>query len=317
MRNDIGSSHPNTYVINSYELLGWLQTCIKEVLQENISESAITVSKIIENIKKIDKPIEQSMKETFSRSLSGVSTYLVGNLLKTLFALFVSQKYDQTINANILTIAQIVWGLVKDDQKYALGISVDGYRTLLDEVKVQQSELFFEKCNGKRYFTKNTRIIKLNNLSDTLLKVHYEWDNFYHEVPVIRELMTFIKSHEDIPLEIQEKVIANILVCRIGREVNYFNGVSPSGKILYDKFIKLLNEKQAILLLSLAIVSDIRCGIYGKNTINNFMEILQILKSPLYGDRTNEIIDYLLSMKEPQNALHVRDFQEIARGIMI
>ena len=34
MRNDIGSSHPNQYSINSYELLGWLQTCINEVIKE-------------------------------------------------------------------------------------------------------------------------------------------------------------------------------------------------------------------------------------------------------------------------------------------
>ena len=34
MRNQIGASHPNTYDINSYELLGWLQTCVKEVIAE-------------------------------------------------------------------------------------------------------------------------------------------------------------------------------------------------------------------------------------------------------------------------------------------
>ena len=32
MRNQIGASHPNTYDINSFELLGWLKTCVTEVI---------------------------------------------------------------------------------------------------------------------------------------------------------------------------------------------------------------------------------------------------------------------------------------------
>lgn len=39
MRNQIGASHPSTYDINSYELLGWLQTCVTEVINDKPSAS--------------------------------------------------------------------------------------------------------------------------------------------------------------------------------------------------------------------------------------------------------------------------------------
>jgi hypothetical protein len=317
MRNDIGSSHPNTYSINSYELLGWLQTCIGEVLQENISDAAITVRTIIDNIKKNTQLIEKATIESFSKLLASVSSNLIGNLLKTLFGIFVSQKSPQITNENILAIAPFVWHLAKEEQKYALGISVDNYRTVLDESKVNLAEIFFEKCDGNRYFTKDARIIKLNELCDNLLKVHYEWDNFYHEVPIIKHIMAFIKKPEDIPFEIREKVLRNILICRIGREVNYYNGVSPGGRTYYDIFFKLLNKDQVILILKLFTSSDIKHNVYEYNTKKNFKEILYLIKSPIHGDKVNEIIDLLLSMKDPQNAIHVREYQEIARGIVL
>ena len=76
MRNNIGASHPTQYSINSYELLGWLQTCINEVLNQNASDSAITVKKIITNIKKTTEYIKNFgiiftnlfLKNTFTSS---------------------------------------------------------------------------------------------------------------------------------------------------------------------------------------------------------------------------------------------------------
>ncbi len=42
MRNDIGISHPTNYTINAFELLGWLQTCIQDVLNDRPTEAALS-----------------------------------------------------------------------------------------------------------------------------------------------------------------------------------------------------------------------------------------------------------------------------------
>jgi hypothetical protein len=41
MRNDIGISHPSNYTINAFELLGWLQTCVQDVLNDRPTEAAL------------------------------------------------------------------------------------------------------------------------------------------------------------------------------------------------------------------------------------------------------------------------------------
>lgn len=43
MRNDIGISNPNSYSINAYELLGYLQNCIEDVLNDNPTAAALQV----------------------------------------------------------------------------------------------------------------------------------------------------------------------------------------------------------------------------------------------------------------------------------
>lgn len=51
MRNDIGISHPTNYSINAFELLGWLQTRVQDVLNDKPSEAAIKVKAFIDNLK--------------------------------------------------------------------------------------------------------------------------------------------------------------------------------------------------------------------------------------------------------------------------
>ena len=58
MRNDIGISHPTNYTINAFELLGWLQTCIQDVLRDRPTEAALQVQAFIKNLRTYDTPID-------------------------------------------------------------------------------------------------------------------------------------------------------------------------------------------------------------------------------------------------------------------
>ena len=70
MRNQIGASHPNTYDINSYELLGWLQTCVKEVIADEPSSNAIHVRNIMENLRNNTQEIDEITLSTIEKAVS-------------------------------------------------------------------------------------------------------------------------------------------------------------------------------------------------------------------------------------------------------
>jgi len=58
MRNDIGISHPTNYNINAFELMGWLQTCVEDVLNDQPTEAAIQVQAFISNLKTRTTPLD-------------------------------------------------------------------------------------------------------------------------------------------------------------------------------------------------------------------------------------------------------------------
>ncbi len=317
MRNNIGSSHPNNYLINSYELLGWLQTCITEVLSDEPSKAAITVKSIVDNLKRTDKSLSKEVVDTFSQSIKDLSSKMAGNLLTSLFGIFTSEKTEKIVRENILILAPIIWKYSTENIKYDLGTKVDVYKVNLDHAKLSLAETFFEACDGNRYFLLDTRIIKFSNLCDELLEAQSGWDNYYHEPPYAKAIMSFIKSTNDIPAEREEKIIKTFLIGRIGKEVNYQGGVSPGAKAYYDKLFSILNKEQVLTLLRVLQTSEIKNRLYGSTRRRNAVSILNMVNTPLVGDRIREIIEYLISSeKHLDNVFIDKKYLDLTRGVL-
>ncbi|WP_124046474.1 hypothetical protein [Clostridium perfringens] len=316
MRNDIGASHPNTYSINSFELLGWLKTCINDVLLDKPSCASIEVKSIVDNLRTNKEAIDESTLELFKRKITDLSSIMSGNLLVSIFGLFVSNSTEKIIKENILKLAPSVWNNCTDDIKYKLGEKLDGYRLKLDQERLKAGELFFSECKGKRYYTTDSRAIKLSCLSETLEETHLAWDNFYYEPAIAQEIMSYIENDSDIPIEREDSLIKIFLKCRIGNGTWYNDGVSPSAKPYYNKFFKLLNKNQVRKLLRILESADIRSLVINDVAVDQCIELLKLLKTPLIGDRLNEIIDYLINNKKNlYNAFNTVDYKDLIKAL--
>lgn len=316
MRNEIGSSHPNNYSINSYELLGWLQTCITEVIQVTPSAAAMTVKAIVDNLKKETGPVRQDVVQRFSEAITELSTSMTGNLLVTLFGLFTSESTDKIVRENILQFVPVLWSHTNENVKYDLGEKVDIFKLNLDSTRTELAEKFFEVCDGHRYLSLSSRIISISSLCDDLKSVHNGWDNFYHEPPIARDIMKYIKKSEDIPDERCEKLIETFLICRIGNGVYYNDGVSPGAKPYYDELFSLLDSRQVIILLSLIEKPSIRNHVSGSTKSGHFRTILRAIHSPLNSSRVNEIIDYLIdNHTNIYNVVLSKQYKDLTKGV--
>ncbi|WP_026136320.1 hypothetical protein [Paenibacillus shenyangensis] len=312
MRNDIGSSHPNTYSINSFELLGWLKTCVDEVIEVSPSKAAMTVRSIVDNIKKSSNELRPDLIATFESSIADLSTKMTGNLLTTVFSLFTGEATQKVVQENILKIAPALWMHSTDSVKYELGEKIDVYKTKLDTERVTLAERFFDECGGNRYFTASTKFINITTLCDDLYSAHVGWDNFYYEPNYARELMKIIGKSDDIPKEREEKLIKTILSCRLGNGVSYCEGVSPGAKKYYDQFFSILDSNQIKLLLSYLVDDSIRVSLSGERRSRHMKSILQIIRTPLNSERVNEAIDYLLAFSNDlYNAPLTKGYKEI------
>ena len=243
MRNDIGVSHPTNYTINAFELLGWLQTCIKDVLNDRPTEAALQVQAFIQNLKTYKSPIDAATKKTIESKVVELASHHLASIIRTAFGIYVSADTDPQVRKNISVIAPVIWDNCLDDPKYKIGITLEGYNTNLHKEKYLLGEQFLQVVGGNTYRTPNERAIIVDTLLDQLLEKHSGWDNFHHEAPIADTIASYIQEQNDILPNNSEKLVKVILMCRIGRNVSYCNGISPRGKEYYDHILSILGDK--------------------------------------------------------------------------
>lgn len=294
MRNDIGISHPTNYTINAFELLGWLQTSVQDVISDRPSEAAIQVKAFIDNLKEQTSALDTATIEKIKPQIQELATHHCDSIIRTIFGIYVTPDTEQVLRKNISLISPIVWPYSSDEEKYKLGIMLEGYNNNLHKKKYQYGEDFFDTVKGNSFRTKSERTIALDSLADNLKDAHYGWDNFYHEVPIIEKIMTFIEKSSDIPKEVGGKLIRVILMCRIGKGMTYNRGVSPSGKEFYDNFFTILSEDNIPQLITELTKFEIQQKMSRKIGREQAIELLVHVRKNLVKDKYIETIDYLI-----------------------
>jgi len=294
MRNEIAASHPNVASIGGFELLGWLQTCVKDVLQDQPSESAIQVRKLIENLKHNAEIVGNSEVERFGKALESLALPHVHNMLITFFGMFVNSGTVQTLRKNIATLLPKIWQRADETVKYSLGIKMNTYRVNLQTDKVKLGRDFLQIVDGLRYESQDERVYALSDLAERLEETHCGWDNFYHEPPVIREILQYTKNSNDIPEIIKPKLVTVVLRCRIGRGLPYFNGVSPDGLPLYDRFLSLLDDPGIIECIIALWTNEIKVKLDNPVCQRQLRSVFELLLSIAVNKELQNLITFLL-----------------------
>jgi len=80
MRNDIGISHPTNYAINAFELLGWLKTCISEVLNDNPTEAALKVQAFLQNLRMKTDALDSTTQQSIAKNFAELPSHLCDSL---------------------------------------------------------------------------------------------------------------------------------------------------------------------------------------------------------------------------------------------
>lgn len=319
MRNQIGASHPNSYNINSFELLGWLKTCVTEVINDKPSSSAVHIKKIVEQIKKSTSSLDDITIGTIGKEVKKFSSVMSGTLLRALFGIFIVESTSVEARGNVLKLSKEIWKYCRDDIKYDIGEKKLFFRNNLQKNKEDLTYKFLEYCDGLPYLSLTERSLEISGLCDDLHTVHNEWDNYYHEPPIAKKIMKYISQPSDIPNDREEKIIKTFLECRIGREVTYCQGVSPGAVGYYDSLFKMLTEEQIKIALT-EIKYQMESISIGKSIrAKNIRKIINIFIREDISDRLKEILNYIVEFDNREiihNVYKDKDFKDLSRGIL-
>lgn len=295
MRNDIGISHPTNYTINAFELLGWLQTCIQDVLNDRPTEAALQVQAFIQNLKAYTSPLDQATQRTIEAKMKELASHHLASILRTTFGIYVSPDTDPQVRKNISLIAPAIWDNCEDDPKYKIGITLEGYNTNLHKDKYELGEQFLQVVGGNNYRTPNERAIIVDTLLDQLLNKHGGYDNFHHEAPIADLIASYIQEQNDILPNNADKLVKVILMCRIGRDVSYCEGVSPRGKPYYENILSILGDKYAPHAMAAFTHYEIQRKLGAASCRGKAKQALEIIKQSVVNSRLIECLDFLIN----------------------
>ncbi|HBO4424352.1 hypothetical protein OVT28_02305 [Pseudomonas aeruginosa] len=295
MRNDIGISHPTNYTINAYELLAWLTNCIRDVLNDRPTESALQVQAFIQNLRTYTQPLDVANLTGITSKINELASHHCGNILRTMFGIYVAADTDPQVRKNVSLLSISVWQASNDDVKYRLGLTLEGYNNNLHKDKYDLGVQFFQAVNGNAFRSDAERAIIVDGLIDSLLEKHNAWDNYHHEAPVADDIMSYIHNQQDILANFGPKLIKVFLMCRIGNGRAYCNGVSPRGAAYYDKLLGLLGDSWAPTALAALTSFEIQVQLSQELCRKQACQALEKLKAGVVNQRLLECIDFLLA----------------------
>ncbi|KAB0639904.1 hypothetical protein [Burkholderia stagnalis] len=295
MRNDIGISHPTNYVINAYELLGWLTTCIQDVLNDSPTEAALQVQAFIQNLRTYTQPLDPVNKAGIEQKIKALASHHCGHILRTMFGIYVAGDTDPQVRKNIALLAVTVWGSSNDETKYKLGLTLEGYNNNLYSDKHVLGEQFFAAVGGNAFRSNAEKSIQIDSLLDELLEKHNGWDNFHHEGPVADSIASYINNQLDILPNFAAKLVRVVLICRIGRGVTYCDGVSPRGRGYYDRILALLGDQHGWTALAALTNYEIQAQLEQTVCRTQACAALNVIKRGVVSERLLECIDYLIA----------------------
>lgn len=295
MRNEIAASHPTMDQVSGYELMSFVQVCVNEVIQSPLSVSAIQTKQLLDHLKDPGLVVDSTYVTSFNEQVDRLSIVHADNLLISFCGLYCDPNTDQAILHNIALLVPHLWSSSSDEVKYKIAARMDAYKANLSQAKAKRLEEFLDIVDGHSFRQMHAKEIELSALIEKLEDAHAGWDNYYHEPPVMQEVLKFCKSFSDVPEKVRSALVRIVLRCRIGRGISYAEGVSPRGKSMYDAFLLMLNDDGMIHLLFAMLSSNVKVSLSNKICQKHLKGIIEMQLAKVSTPRLKDALSYVLA----------------------
>lgn len=160
MRNWASAAHPNQNDLTGFQLISWLETCIKEVIGKEPEGPVIEVKRFLgcirnNNLSTIDA---QPINAGIERLPSDLGT----SLLRTLFGMYTAKGASIQLKSNIKLVCVKAWNISPDEVKYECGFK---YATFASNAEIERRDTareFLTLVSGLPFLPSDTLAVELS-----------------------------------------------------------------------------------------------------------------------------------------------------------
>lgn len=289
MRNWASAAHPNQVQITGLQLIDWLETCIKEVINLPNSLITIEIGRLLKNIK--ENVIKDSDVQNIEIFIGNITQEKANSLSNGLFGTYVRTESDQILRDNIKKIFPLVWTRIDEATKNEFGVKFARFSVNGDVESADKAKEILELVNGQAYFPEPIRASEMDIALNQLLAAHRGLNNFYNEPSFALQLERIV-GKADIPTQINNKYVSVVVDCYITNG----NGVCWDAEDIYIRLLNLFSQEQINVAVFLFMNEHISSMLQISLCEKKYREMIAVLKgknaSPAVGEVIKLIEDF-------------------------
>jgi hypothetical protein len=212
MRNYASAAHPNQNEIGAMQLLGWVETCIREVITLPESTIVAETRRLLGNVRagSIDSG-NAGVTAEFFRELTPDQS---DNIAAGFFGIYVHSDSAEQARDGVRRLLPQLWPRVSEDQKRDFGVRHGRYAANGDTEEASRSRELLDIVDGSAFLPEPVRVVEMADAIDDLLLAHRGYNNFHTEPMAARTLA--VLAGEAIPRAVTSDHVAALVTPSAG-----------------------------------------------------------------------------------------------------
>lgn len=272
MRNWASAAHPNHVELTGFQLLGWLETCLREVVLREPEGAILEVGRLLRNLR--EQTFSDVDAPAIGASVKKLPPDLVAALLRSLAGHYCDPRQDVRVRDNAKHIAQTVWYCAPEHARGEIGLKYASFAANGDIDRKELAHEFLDLVGGLTYLPTSDLALNIQECVTTLDDTHDRMNNFYNEPPVVRRLRKFIPETGRIPDQVNDAYVRVLVRCRVGRP----SGVSTAATPIYDELIELFEDRQIRAFIGTLERPEVTSRLSDEGCFNRFQSLVERLR---------------------------------------
>ncbi len=279
MRNWASAAHPNQNELTGFQLVSWLETCVKEVIAKDPEGPAIEVKRFLNSIRSTS--LTNSDAQHINAGVEYLPKDILKSLLRTLFGMYTAANAAAKTKSNIKLVVQKCWSLSPEDAKHECGFRYASFAANGEIDRKTAANEFLTVVGGLPYLPGDTLALEISEKIANLYDAHNAFNNFYNEPAHARALASYVSSTGQVPDAVRKPYVKTIVMTKIGNGY----GISGMAESYYDSLIEKFSENEIKEFVQLLIDREFSSRVALRSCTPNFKKLAGYLS----GRTTNQI----------------------------
>jgi hypothetical protein len=245
MRNHASAAHPNQNDLTGLELVGFLQLCIREVINTPTDTVTAHTGRLLANIKK--DLLDRAAVDAAAAFFDQLPPDRADTLANGLFGLYTAPDRNPTVADNVRLLWPRLWPFVQDAARRSFGLRHGRASASAETDLATAARELIDLVDGAAYLTGEVRAIDMSDALDLLSSAHHGFNNFYNEPAPARRVLDLAGEQGDVPSAVRERYISVVVDCFLGNGY----GVSGGALVSYEKMLARFSSTDAGVALRL------------------------------------------------------------------